>query len=138
MSESNLLTNVRRYLNRHGFLFWKNHGSGYTPTGLPDIMAVRWGRFYAIELKGPNGKPSAMQLRWLKMLADHGVPCGIVTSMAELESVLGDNRTPAQVVADARLRGVAVTVFPDRQCYIEGTLTPDELRSLAAFLEGAT
>ena len=47
-------------------------GGQFSKTGLPDMHVVLHGVSIEIELKAPNGKPSAMQLKNLSMIKDCG------------------------------------------------------------------
>ena len=47
-------------------------GSSFTKTGIPDILACINGRFYGIEVKAENGKPSLLQLINLRKIRDAG------------------------------------------------------------------
>lgn len=64
MKESRLQTRAKAWLEANGFETWINHGSAWSKSGLPDLMAVRDGRLVAIELKRPGGgdKPTKIQL----------------------------------------------------------------------------
>ena len=47
-------------------------GSGYTKSGIPDILACIDSRFYGIEVKATNGKPSVLQLVNLRKIRESG------------------------------------------------------------------
>lgn len=47
-------------------------GSQFTKSGIPDILACVNGYFVAIEVKGPNGKPSELQLHTIKKIREAG------------------------------------------------------------------
>lgn len=49
---------------------WRTPVQGHR--GFPDVALAKDGRFLAVELKGPKGKPSPDQLLWLAALGDHG------------------------------------------------------------------
>lgn len=58
---------------RFGFrVVWKNHGSRFSPAGLPDVMGVARGRLVAIELKTENDRPSDLQRKWVRDLIAAG------------------------------------------------------------------
>jgi hypothetical protein len=66
--ESDIQREICDYLDKKGLFFWRSNNvpalgrngvnfrrlPKYTPKGLPDIMAVRGGIFYAIEVKRPK------------------------------------------------------------------------------------
>ena len=54
---------IKKFLEEEGAWFIKYWaGSQFTKSGIPDILACVNGYFVGIEVKGPNGKPSELQL----------------------------------------------------------------------------
>lgn len=53
---------IKRYLKERGCYEVKYHGNAYSTNGTPDILACVNGYFLAIEVKGPEGKPTELQL----------------------------------------------------------------------------
>lgn len=51
--------------------------------GIPDIVGCICGRFFALELKRDNGKPSALQLYNIEKIEQAGGKVCIVRTMAE-------------------------------------------------------
>jgi len=49
-----------------GSVWWKNAGSEFGESGLPDIMGIIRGKLIAIEVKKGNGWFSPLQIAWLK------------------------------------------------------------------------
>lgn len=45
-------------------------GSQFTKSGVPDILACVDGYFVAVEVKGPNGKPSELQIHTIKKIRE--------------------------------------------------------------------
>ena len=43
-------------------------GGGFMKSGIPDILGVINGRFIALELKAPNGRPSELQKRNIRLI----------------------------------------------------------------------
>lgn len=43
-------------------------GGGFMKSGIPDILACINSRFVAIELKAPNGRPSELQKRNIRLI----------------------------------------------------------------------
>jgi hypothetical protein len=57
--------------------------------GVSDIVALHQGRFYALELKGPGGRPSAAQLEFIADIENAGgftcIAEGVDAAIAALE-----------------------------------------------------
>jgi len=73
---------IRKFLEFHGWVTWTNSGGAvrvgarfvrFGVKGLPDIMALRQGKFLAIEVKASKGdRVRPEQWDWLDKLKDHG------------------------------------------------------------------
>lgn len=62
-AEKNFENRVKKFLKDQGCWFIKYWaGSEFTKSGVPDLLVCCNGHFLGIELKGPNGKPSELQL----------------------------------------------------------------------------
>ena len=62
-NEKNIENEIKQYIKEHGGLCYKIHGGDlYQETGIPDLLCCWYGLFFGIEVKDPNGKPSAIQL----------------------------------------------------------------------------
>jgi len=72
MKERAIQHKIVLYLRANGWLVWKNHGSQFSPAGLPDLCAIKDGLFIAIEVKVPRKKPTPVQLAWIADINDHG------------------------------------------------------------------
>lgn len=88
-SEASIVLAIKRWLKQNGWVNWKNHGTGYSTAGLPDLMALKNGRFVAIEVKRPGKQPSEIQRQWLKRLSSAGVTAFVACSVDDVASVLG-------------------------------------------------
>lgn len=90
MTETALQKKIQAHLKKRGFFCWKMHGNKYQIAGMPDILAVRDGRLFAFEVKLPGKEDTLtpIQIRRLTQLADHGVPCGMVTSIEDVEEII--------------------------------------------------
>lgn len=77
-------------------------GGQYATSGTPDILACLHGRFIAIEAKAGKGKPTALQLRALRLIDEAGGVALIIneTNLITLEEVL---REPQSVRSNYRL-----------------------------------
>lgn len=61
--EKEIENEIKAYIKEHGGLCYKIHGGDlYQETGIPDLLCCWGGLFFGIEVKDPQGKPSAMQL----------------------------------------------------------------------------
>ena len=71
--EKNFENRIKTFLKSEGAWFIKYWaGSQFTKSGVPDILACVDGYFVAIEVKGPNGKPSELQLHTIKKIREAG------------------------------------------------------------------
>lgn len=60
---------VKAFLDTIPYTWYFKHWAGpYSKLGIPDIIGCMNGRFFAIEVKAPNGKPSALQLRVINLI----------------------------------------------------------------------
>jgi penicillin-binding protein-related factor A (putative recombinase) len=72
ISEKEITHSIRSYLKAFGIFHWKVwQGLGSTP-GVPDIVGVYSGRFFAIEVKTEKGKLSPHQERFIANINDNG------------------------------------------------------------------
>lgn len=72
-AEKNFENRIKAFLKGEGAWFIKYWaGSQFTKSGVPDILACVHGYFVAIEVKGPNGIPSELQLHTIKKIREAG------------------------------------------------------------------
>jgi len=72
-TEKNFENRIKAFLSGRGAWFLKYWGGGqYTKSGIPDILACVNGKFVAIEVKAPTGKPSELQLYNLRTIEEAG------------------------------------------------------------------
>lgn len=72
-AEKTFENKIKKFLKDNGSWFIKYWaGSQFTKSGIPDILACINGYFVAIEVKGPNGKPSELQLYNIDKIRDAG------------------------------------------------------------------
>lgn len=72
-AEKNFENRIKTFLKGEGAWFIKYWaGSQFTKSGVPDILACVDGYFVAIEVKGPNGIPSELQLHTIKKIREAG------------------------------------------------------------------
>ena len=72
-AEKNFENKVKSFLENIGAWYIKYWaGAKYTKEGIPDILACIKGKFYAIEIKAPNGRPKLLQLIKLRKIRNAG------------------------------------------------------------------
>lgn len=93
MKEQEIQRQCLDYLAGAGFFAWKNHVQGMRvggraaknpAAGSPDILAIKDGKFYCIEVKTPTGKLSENQYKWLQKASSHGAVSMVVKSLDDL------------------------------------------------------
>lgn len=61
--EKEIEDEIKAYIKDCGGLCYKIHGGDlYQESGIPDLLCCWGGLFFGIEVKDPQGKPSAIQL----------------------------------------------------------------------------
>lgn len=61
--EKEIEDEIKAYIKGCGGLCYKIHGGDlYQESGIPDLLCCWGGLFFGIEVKDPQGKPSAIQL----------------------------------------------------------------------------
>lgn len=63
---------IKRYLDAKGCWFVKFFANRNTRSGIPDILACVGGTFVGIEVKGPRGRPSPLQIYHVGEIAKAG------------------------------------------------------------------
>ena len=72
-AEKNFENRVKKFLEEQGCWFLKYWaGAAYTKSGIPDLLVCCNSHFLGIEVKAPNGKPSALQIYNLKKIDESG------------------------------------------------------------------
>lgn len=72
-AEKNFENRVKNFLKAQGCWFIKYWGGGqFTKAGVPDLFLCCNGRFIAVELKAPDGKPSPLQLYTIEEIKKAG------------------------------------------------------------------
>ncbi len=89
MSEKELVAKILRYLKTvPGCFAWKTHGGMYGTAGLPDIVCCIDGRFYAFEVKTPEGKLTKLQEATIRKILACGGNASVVRSVDEARAVI--------------------------------------------------
>ena len=98
MSESETQSEILQWLKENGYFAWRNHtqgirytkGRGTNPNkGAPDIMAIRNGVFFGIEVKGKKGVLGPDQYKWLDKLQSRGGVAIVTDSLAGCINQIG-------------------------------------------------
>jgi Holliday junction resolvase len=87
-SEKSITNSVIRLLKSEGFWTLKVHGGPMQRAGLPDILAIKGGEAWWLEVKRPGKHPTELQIRRLQQLEDAGSVVGVVHSVAEARQML--------------------------------------------------
>ena len=114
-AEAVIQTEIIKVMNANGFMAWRQytgpilHGRGRkTPNpaaGQPDVMALKDGNLYCVEVKGPTTKVHKNQKEWLEKAEDHGALCFVITSADEFLTEIG-LRSVDETPLEAFLNGV--------------------------------
>lgn len=70
--EKNFENRVKKFLEEQGCWYVKYFANAYTKSGIPDLLVCCNGYFVAVELKAPNGKPSALQQWNIQKIKESG------------------------------------------------------------------
>lgn len=84
--ETALKTKVLKWLKSQDVWVYKT--SDRYRSGIPDLLILKEGRLYAIELKSSVGKVSIIQEFTLRMMKKHGALTGICRSLEEVQCIL--------------------------------------------------
>ena len=99
MNETELMNTIRLALSRNGIVtFRANVGKVRTadgrmfdtglPAGFSDLMAIKDGRVYFLEVKIRPNKPTGKQLDFLEQMRNRGCKCGVVYSVEDAIKLL--------------------------------------------------
>lgn len=81
--EGRIVAAIIGLLRAKGAYCEKNHGSMFARRGRPDIEGCYKGRYFALEVKAPGGKPTALQLAALEEIKAAGGIAAVVYSIEE-------------------------------------------------------
>ncbi len=79
---------VDKYLRAKGGVWLNTHGHGMQESGWADRIGSYKGRFVAIELKVPGGKPTRLQLEFIKAVRKDGGFAEICESLDEVKNLI--------------------------------------------------
>ena len=89
--EGEIVREIKAYLQSEGFFVWKNHGNQYSLAGLPDLMAVKGGLLWAIEVKQPGEEEKGLteiQAHRLEQLKESGAVTMVASSVDTVRGVV--------------------------------------------------
>ena len=70
--EAKVKAKVKKILDASGAYYFMPATGGFGRSGVPDIVGCINGRFFAIECKAGNNKPTALQDREMRCIEDAG------------------------------------------------------------------
>ena len=90
MKESDITKQILDTLKGCGVWAWKHWSGPMSHVGIADILGIYQGRFLAIEVKGPRGKVSDAQSRFLRNIEEHGGIAFVARSVEDLKLHMPD------------------------------------------------
>ena len=89
MKEKSIENKIKQYLKTvEDLYFFKEHGGLYGTAGVPDLICCYKGRFIALEVKAPDGKPTALQDATIRRITGAGGIARIVRSLEEVKDII--------------------------------------------------
>jgi Holliday junction resolvase len=70
--EGKVKADLKKILDGLGAYYFFPATGGYGRSGVPDVVGVVEGKFFAIECKAPGKKPTALQIREMKNIRKAG------------------------------------------------------------------
>ena len=89
MLEKDIVAAIMRWLKTVSHCFaWKEHGGMYSTAGIPDVICCLDGRFFAFEVKTPEGRLTKLQEHTIQRIKDAGGHAFVVRSVDDVKAVL--------------------------------------------------
>ncbi len=89
MLEKDITAAIMRFLRMVPRCFaWKEHGGMYGTAGIPDVICCLDGRFFAFEVKTPDGVVTKLQERTIHKIKVAGGHAYVVRSVEDVKAVL--------------------------------------------------
>ena len=89
MLEKDIVAAIMRLLKRIPRCFaWKEHGGMYGSAGIPDVICCLDGRFFAFEVKTPEGRLTKLQEQTIHRSKVAGGHAYVVRSVEDVKAVL--------------------------------------------------
>lgn len=95
-SESEIQTSICHYLSLKHYFFWRQNTAPlfrdgrffsmpkYSLTGVPDIILIKDGKFWGLEVKRPKGKQSPNQMEFEERCKKAGGEYHVVTGLEDI------------------------------------------------------
>lgn len=82
---------IKKWLQSEGWRVWRNTQSTYSEAGISDLMALKNGRFVAVETKDKGKKATKLQERFIADMRSHGASLAIVVdSLSSFQNAMRD------------------------------------------------
>lgn len=94
--EKTIVPKIMKHLESLGFFCIKIHGGVFQIAGLPDILAIRAGAAYWIEVKQPGKQPTKIQVFMINKLRRFGCRAGVATSIQEALDIVNYGADPKE------------------------------------------
>ena len=89
MLEKDIVAAIMRLFKRVPRCFaWKEHGGMYGSAGIPDVICCLDGRFFAFEVKTPEGRVTRLQEQTIHRIKVAGGHAYVVRSVEDVKAVL--------------------------------------------------
>ena len=89
MKEKEVVDSIKDYLKTiPNIFYWKEHGGQFGTAGIPDLIICYKGRFIALEVKRPGGKPTLLQKITLNKIEKAKGIAKIVTSLEQVKAII--------------------------------------------------
>jgi hypothetical protein len=89
MLEKDIVAAIMRWLKTVPRCFaWKEHIGMYGTAGVPDVICCLDGRFFAFEVKTPEGRLTKLQEHTIQGIKDAGGHAFVVRSVDDVKAVL--------------------------------------------------
>ena len=87
--EKDIVAAIMRLFKRVPRCFaWKEHGGMYGSAGIPDVICCLDGRFFAFEVKTPEGRLTKLQEQTIHRIKVAGGHAYVVRSVEDVKAVL--------------------------------------------------
>lgn len=84
MAERDIVAAIVRSAKKQGWWTMKIHGGPYQPAGIPDLLLVKNGQAFFLEVKQPGKHPTPIQVRRMQEIETQaGAKCYVVTGVDE-------------------------------------------------------
>lgn len=85
--ETIIKNQVKDYLKLKGIFYYHNLQGIGAYKGIPDLIAVKGGLYYGLEIKRPTGKQSEYQVEFQKKLEKAGGKYLLISSLEDIMKV---------------------------------------------------